>query len=124
MGDPNSDNCQFEITALIDSGCTGSFIDTCFIKAKGLNTISLPCPIPVYNANARITNYVVLCIMIRDHSKKILFGVTDLGKLDMFIGHKWLKRYNSQMNWQEGTLEFDCSMECLPYATVNSNERK
>jgi hypothetical protein len=40
------DQRQFSLRALVDSGCTGSSIDTGFVQAKGLNTRPLPRPYP------------------------------------------------------------------------------
>jgi hypothetical protein len=60
------DGRLFHITALLDSGCTGSCIDKKFIKEKGINTKKTARPIPVYNADGTmnkggsITEYVEL----------------------------------------------------------------
>ncbi|KIJ06944.1 hypothetical protein PAXINDRAFT_28783, partial [Paxillus involutus ATCC 200175] len=74
---------------LVDSGCTGSSIDSGFVRAKGLNAQPLPRPIPVYNADGTlnkggsITHFVTLQMTIGKHSERITFGVTDLGKSDL-----------------------------------------
>ena len=39
-------NQTFSVTALVDSGCTGSAIDATFVKEKGINTKKLLTPIP------------------------------------------------------------------------------
>ncbi|KIJ10923.1 hypothetical protein PAXINDRAFT_39120, partial [Paxillus involutus ATCC 200175] len=79
------DQRQFSLKALVDSGCTGSSIDSGFVKAKGLNAQPLPRPIPVYNADGTlnkagsITHFVTLRMMVGKHAERITFGVTDLG---------------------------------------------
>ncbi|KAI9573413.1 hypothetical protein HD554DRAFT_1981669, partial [Boletus coccyginus] len=84
------------LQALVDSGCTGLSIDARFIQAKGLNTCPYPQSIPVYNADGTlnkvgaITHYVTLCMTIGTHLERITFGVTDLEKSDLFLGHEWL----------------------------------
>jgi len=50
------DQHQFFLRGLVDSGCTGSSIDSGFVKAKGLNAQPLPHPIPVYNADGTLNN--------------------------------------------------------------------
>ena len=37
------------VTALLDSGATGLFIDSNFVAAEKLTICSLTCPAPVYN---------------------------------------------------------------------------
>ena len=51
-----NDQRQFFLQGLVDSGCTGSSIDSGFVKAKGLNAQPLPRPIPVYNADGTLNN--------------------------------------------------------------------
>ena len=103
----------------MDSGCTGSSIDSGFVQAKGLNTHPLPRPIPVYNADRTLnkggatTHYVTLRLTIGTHSEWITLGVTNLGKSDLFLGHEWLSFHNPIVNWQEGTLKFGrCPKAC------------
>ncbi|EGN91222.1 hypothetical protein SERLA73DRAFT_39363, partial [Serpula lacrymans var. lacrymans S7.3] len=61
------DTLQSEtVEALLDSGCTGSCIDSQFVKDKGYETRKIPRPIPVYNAdgtlnkNGAINEFVIL----------------------------------------------------------------
>ena len=42
------------VDALLDSGATGMFIDSEFIKAKNLMTWQLPRPIPLYNVDGTL----------------------------------------------------------------------
>ncbi|KIK92920.1 hypothetical protein PAXRUDRAFT_146241, partial [Paxillus rubicundulus Ve08.2h10] len=104
---------------LIDSGCMGSSIDSGFMQAKGFNFQPLPCPIPVYNADetlnqgGMVMHHVMLCMTIRHHSEWITFGVTDLGKGKLFLGHEWLKNHNPSINWQMGSAKFD---QCPKYS--------
>ena len=44
------------------------------------------------------------------------FGVTNLGKGEIFLGHDWLKLHNPSIDWREGTVDFDrCPSYCQPY---------
>lgn len=116
------DQRTFSMKALIDSGCTGSSIDAGFVKAKGMNTRKLACPIPVYNADGTlnaagaITDYVVLQVKIDNHIEHLIFGVTDLGKGEMFIGHEWLRHHNPSIDWVKGTLNFNRCPKTCSYA--------
>ena len=113
------DQPQFSLCALVDSGCTGSSIDAGYVQAKGLNTQPLSRPVSVYNTdgtlnNSRsITHTVTLRLTIGQHSEHITFGVTNLGKSDLFLGHEWLKYHNPTIDWEESTLKFDrCPKRC------------
>ena len=108
--------------ALIDSGCEGSCIDVKYVKRLGLNTTKLPRAIPVYNADGTlnldgsITDMISLELRIRDHVEHIDFGVTNLGKGEIFLGHDWLKIHNPSINWRDGTIEFNrCPSLCRPF---------
>ncbi|KIK80100.1 hypothetical protein PAXRUDRAFT_54534, partial [Paxillus rubicundulus Ve08.2h10] len=69
-------------------------------------------PIPVYNAygtlnqGGMITHYVMFCMTIGHHSEWLTFGVTNLGKGELFLGHEWLKHHNPSINWQTGSVKF------------------
>jgi transposase InsO family protein len=113
------DRRTFGTRALIDSGCTGSTIDAGFVAAKGINTHKLARPIPVYNADGTlnaggaISHYVVLQLNIHEHTERLVLGVANLGKGELFIGHEWLKHHNPSIDWTAGTLVFDrCPKTC------------
>ncbi|EGN94464.1 hypothetical protein SERLA73DRAFT_37164, partial [Serpula lacrymans var. lacrymans S7.3] len=80
------DTLQTEtVEALLDSGCTGSCIDSQFVKDQRYETRKIPRPIPVYNAdgtlnkNGAINEFVTLLMEIDGHVKKIHLAVTNLG---------------------------------------------
>lgn len=55
---------------------------------------------------------------IGNHHKQITFGVTSLGKSDLFIGHDWLKLHNPTINWEKGVMELD---RCPTHCRTNDN---
>ena len=56
---------------------------------------------------------------IGSHKERIDFGVTNLGKGEIFLGHDWLKIHNPSIDWRDGTVEFNrCPFSCLSH--VNS----
>ncbi|EGN91060.1 hypothetical protein SERLA73DRAFT_67790, partial [Serpula lacrymans var. lacrymans S7.3] len=89
------------VEALLDSGCTGSCIDSQFVKDKRYETRKIPRPIPVYNAdgtlnkNGAINEFVILLMEIDGHVEKIHLAVTNLGNGKMFLGHEWLNKHKS-----------------------------
>ena len=100
-----------ETQALLDSGCTGSCISRYCIETHHINTQKLICPIPVYNdgtlnRDGAITETVKLRMIVQDHVERMQFTVTDLGKMNIFIGHDWLKYHNPSIDWQKNTLLF------------------
>ena len=107
--------------ALIDSGCEGSCIDRTYVQERGIITQKLPRPIAVLNADGSpneagpIAEFVELEMRIGDHIERIEFGVTSLGRGQVFLGFDWLKRHNPSVDWREGLVEFDrCPSRCYP----------
>src|SRR5499426_679218 len=114
-------NIEYGATALLDSGCEGSCIDTKFVKKHNLNVHKLPRPLPVYNADGTpnldgcIEAFVALQLKIGSHIETIDFGVTNLGQGEIFLGHDWLKKNNPNIDWCKGLVEFSqCPSSCQP----------
>ena len=58
---------------------------------------------------------VTLEITIGKHKEKRTFGITNLGKGKIFLGHKWLQYHNPDIDWRRGRIVFnDCPDECFP----------
>ena len=45
-------------------------------------------------------------IKINEYKKQIDAAVTDLNRIDMFLGHDQLVKYNSEVNWKKGKIWF------------------
>ena len=60
----------------------------------------MPLAIPVYNAdstlnkNRSIKEFATLQLAINNHYEHIDLAVTELGDMDLFLGHDWLKIHN------------------------------
>jgi hypothetical protein len=69
------DRRSFAVKALIDSGCTGSMINSEFVKHEGINVTKAARPIPVYNADGTlnkdgsITAFVTMEMKVASHTK-------------------------------------------------------
>ena len=115
--------------ALIDSGCEGSCIDVKYVIQNKLNTRKLARPIPVLNADGQpnvegpISEMVSLELRIGTHIERIDFGVTNLGKGEIFLGHDWLKIHDPDISWRTGTVSFkSCPPDCRPYINFRSTD--
>src|SRR5277367_4208756 len=120
---------EYKADALLDSGCEGSCIDVKYVQRLGLNTTKLPRPIPVFNADGQpnsdgpISEMISLELKIGEHLEKIDFGVTNLGRGEIFLGHDWLKLHNPSIDWHESLIEFDrCPSYCQPHIHLRQNE--
>jgi hypothetical protein len=110
---------EHKANALLDSGCEGSCIDIKYVRRLGLNTTKLPRPIPILNADGqpnlegRISETISLELKIGEHVERMDFGITNLGRGEIFLGHDWLKLHNPSIDWREGTVDFDrCPSYC------------
>ena len=110
---------RLPVTALLDSGATGLFLDTSFVRYHNLNTKKLPRAIPVYNVDGTlnkggsISEEVELVMMFNNHSEKARFAVCDLGDKSAIIGHTWLSLHNPEINWKTGEVTFSrCPSDC------------
>jgi hypothetical protein len=99
-----------EITALIDSGAEGLFIDKS-IAHKWRRSI-LKSPIKVknvdgtYNKNGAITERCLIPFRINNRIMTKWFYVTALGDQNLILGLPWLEKHNPIIDWTEKTLEF------------------
>jgi len=54
-----------------------------------------------------------LKIKINRYKERLEAAVTDLNKMDMFLGHDWLVKHNPEVNWKNGTIQFTrCPGSC------------
>jgi len=63
--------------------------------------------------NGELTRVVPLEIKINSHKEQLEAAVTDLNRMNMFLGHGWLVKHNSEINWKNGTIRFTrCPGQC------------
>ncbi len=63
---------------------------------------------------------------IGGHSKCIDLAVTKLGKKDIYLGHDWLKKHNSLVNWKTGTIIFgqcQCARNPITLPDADNKDR-
>ena len=106
---------------LIDSECTKSYINSSFVKNNKIKTYSFKNPFSVFNTNSTsndeglLKDYVELELSVKEHSEIICLTVTTLVSSNIFLGYDWLTKYNSEIDWGQGTVSFtrclnSCSM--------------
>lgn len=110
---------KFLLSALLDSGATGNFIDPRLVKEYNINTRKLPRAIPVYNVDGTlnqggsISEEVDLIMQFKDHTERTTFAVCDLGDKPAIIGHTWLWQHNPEIDWKTGDVVFSrCPSQC------------
>ena len=92
---------KLEVKALVDSGCTHIGVDEQLVKDKRIQMKSIDFSFEVFNAdgtkNGEVTKVAPLEIKINEHKETLEVAVTDLDRMDMFLGHNWLVKH---MLWQ------------------------
>ena len=106
------------MTALLDSGATGMFIDREYVKKSGFTTRTLSNLIPVQNVDGTpneagsIMDVVELNLRYWNHAEQVFFAVTNLGKQNVIMGHTWLRKHNPDINWVMGDVKMSRSRRC------------
>ena len=108
---------RLKVKALVDSGCTHTGIDKQLVKDKRIQTKPINFSFEVFNTdrtkNGEVTRVAPLEIKINGHKEQLEAAVTDLGRMDMFLGHDWPVKHKPEVNWKNGTIKFTrCPEQC------------
>ena len=113
------DEDELEEGALLDSGAENCYVHSAYVDEHQLLPSILPHPIGVYNAdgslnsNGSITHFVDLIVRKEDHTELLRFYVTNLGSVDLILGHSWLKYHNPDVDWRKSVVSMTrCPLEC------------
>jgi hypothetical protein len=113
-----------EITALIDSGAKGLFIDKSIVHKWRTSILKSPIKVRnvdgTYNENGAITERCLIPFRINDRIMNKWFYVTALGDQNLILGLPWLEKHNPIIDWTEKTLEFRNSQEDKAKAFIRS----
>jgi len=121
---------KLKVKALVDSGYTYIGIDEQLVKDKRIQTKLINFSFEVFNTNGtknrEVTKVAPLEIEINGHKKTLEAAVTDLDRTDMFLGHGWLVKHNSEVNWKNGTIKFTrCPENCtMKHEDIQFNSRR
>jgi len=102
---------------LVDSRCTHIGIDEQLVKGRRIQTKLINFSFEVFNTdemkNREVTRIVSLEIKINRHKEQLEAAVMDLNSMNMFLGHDWLVKHNSKVNWKNRTIQFTrCPGSC------------
>ena len=111
----NSKNLKVKV--LVGSGYTHTGINEQLVKDKRIQTKKIDFSFEVFNTdgtkNGEVTKVAPLEVEINGHKETLEAAVTDLGGMDMFLGHDWLVKHNPEVNWKSRTIKFTrCPGNC------------
>lgn len=105
--------------ALLDSGATGCFADSHFVRQHDFRTRRLPRAIPLFNIDGTpnemgsITEVVDFICRYKNHSERMVFYITQLGSHPIILGHNWLTEHNPEIDWKTGKVTMSrCPEHC------------
>jgi len=82
---------NLKVKALVDSRCIHTEINEQLVKKKRIQMKPINFSFKVFNVdrtkNREVTRVVPLEIEINKHKKQLEAAVTDLNRMDMFLGH-------------------------------------
>ena len=84
------------------SGCTHTEIDGQLVKEEKIKTKPVYFSFEVFNTdrtkNREVIRMAPLKVEINKHKEQIDVAVIDLNGKDMFLGHDWLVKHNTEVN--------------------------
>ena len=99
---------KLKVKALMDSRCIHIGINKQLVKDKRIQTKLINFSFKVFNAdrikNREVTRVAPLEIKINSHKEQLEAVVIDLDGTDIFLGHDWLVKHNSEVNWKNSTI--------------------
>jgi len=108
---------KLKVKALVNSRCIHMGINKQLVKEKRIQMKPINFSFEVFNAdrtkNREVTKVAPLEIEINGHKEILEAVVIDLNGTDMFLGHDWLVKHNSEVNWKNRTIKFTrCPGSC------------
>ena len=114
---------KLEVKALVDSRCTHTEIDEQLVKDRRIQMKLIDFAFEVFNTdrmrNGEVPKIAPLEIEINRHKKTLEAAVTDLNRIEMFLDHDGLVKYNPEVNWRNGTIRFT---RCLGSCTMKHKD--
>jgi hypothetical protein len=118
-----------QVSTLVDSGATSSFIDQTFLAQHNIPVVKKSTPIPVEVIDGRTiasgaitheTTPLELCIS--KHTEKIVLNIISTPHHPIILGLPWLEAHNPIIDWRFKTLTFN-AQRCTsqePHAQKNT----
>ena len=112
-----TDERLFDITAMIDSGATGNFVDSGLVKDLNITRVKKSSPETVQAVDGKpltsgpITEHTVPLTLkyktnLGVHSEVLQFNIIDAPQYGFILGLPWLSLHNPVINWSDKTLAF------------------
>ena len=104
-----------EMTALIDSGATGNFIDLGLLSLTNFPLKKMPQPIRAFNIAGSCNKQGTImwkastCMLLFKEPENLEFMVVGLGCHQIILGMPWLKAWNPHIDWKSHSLSFPTS---------------
>ena len=101
----------------MDSGCTHIGINKQLVKKEQIKTRPAEILFEVFNMdgskNREVSRFAPLEVKINGHREQIDIAVIYLNGMNMFLGHDWLVKHNTEVNWDKRMIQFTrCSKTC------------
>ena len=114
------------VSALLDSGATGLFMDKKFVEKSRFRLEKLERPVKVMNIDGThnsgdITHEVTCNIYYKGHKERVRFDVCSLGRTEVILGMPWLAAHNPEIDWEKGEVKLT---RCLPWCGKNNEENR
>ena len=115
------------VKALLDSGATGLFMNTTFVKEKGFKIERIKKSLIVKNMNRTINmgeeimHQVEYNMFFKEHVERVRIDVCNLGKTEVILGMLWLAAYNLEIDWEKEEVRI---ARCLPICGKRKQEEK
>lgn len=117
---------KFASHAFLECGATDNFYDLDSAQKRNLPLTVLSLPRQLYLVDgslaACITHTTTIKIDIMGHKESVTFFLTNLGKYELILGRKWLRKHNPLVNWAQDVVSFN-SEYCKTYC-FQSNIRQ
>lgn len=117
----DANGTSFQTQAFLDCGATDEFYDLNSAQRNSLPINPLPQPRQLFLADgklaAHITHTTTLKLKILDHEESLTLFLTNLGRYDLILGRKWLKKHNPFIDWSNDSVSLNsnyCEKYCLP----------
>lgn len=114
---------DLQITAIIDSGASGCFIDQTLVRSHHLpmQLKSRPLSLFVVDGTPIKTGPVLhetgpICLLLGHHKETINLDIVPSPIFPLILGLPWLRTHNPMIDWIKGTLTFSstfCTTTCL-----------
>jgi hypothetical protein len=102
-----------QVSTLVDSGATSSFIDQTFVAQHNIHVVKKSTSVPVEVidgitiASGAITHETTLLeLCINKHTEKIVLNIISTPHHPIILGLPWLEAHNPITDWRSKTLTF------------------